>query len=114
MTYLFSGNSTPRFHTFSDEQFEFVKRHAETISDKHFALIRESLRERCVIKTGELTMKVMIENKGPLPVAVGEQTILPGERTTLEGYSVLMLEEVDPAPEIDKKADAPKKAKHSA
>lgn len=39
-------------------------------------------------------MKVMIENKGPLPVAVGEQTILPGERTTLEG-DVLMLEEVE-------------------
>jgi hypothetical protein len=38
-------------------------------------------------------MKVMIENKGPLPVAVGEQTILPGERTTLEGDGVIMLEE---------------------
>jgi hypothetical protein len=40
-------------------------------------------------------MKVMIENKGPLPVAVGEQTIQPGERTTLEGESVLMLEETE-------------------
>lgn len=40
-------------------------------------------------------MKVMIENKGPLPVAVGEQTILPGERNTIEGDGVLMLEEIE-------------------